>query len=280
MTDEIILNDETPFNFWIPLYKSKNVPSDPASERMVEGVAATPDVDQQQDIMDLSGMDFTPFLEKGWINWNHQEGPEYLIGKPIEACIKNQTGGRQVFFIKAALLKGQPKADAAWSLIENLSKAGWEDRLLGWSVQGGILQRSGPKLIKRIVRLVALTHEPVNSFTFAHMCKSLTSLQKGMPTGRVPISDFTDFSAGPVIPPVHNPNAAAQALRIWGVDNHLGALLWGECSSSGESCYDPISYRFYDGRNGIMDHLVLCRGLEPDDAKNTLVHIINSGIFG
>ena len=270
---------DLPFAFSMEIRKSLGTESvHGARARLIEGIAASEDLDQQNEVLLLDGMDFSPFTKSGWINWNHQEGPEFLLGRPLEACIKRFEGGKRGFYVKGELLPEHPKADATWSLLEAMEKSGWRDRFLGWSVQGGVTQRQGHRLTKSVVRHVALTHEPVNAVTFAEMCKSFA---KALSIGTQIVPNPL---AGPDWPPPPQPgivypttfappttNAAALAVPP------LTSVLWGDCTSPTASCYDMATGQFHSP-SAALEHLVICKGHSIDESKDFLLRLIKSGL--
>src|SRR5262249_21834668 len=123
------------------------------------------------------GMDFRPFLMGGYINWNHNGLPSHVVGVPLAAGIVTHNGGPAVW-VKAKLWEDSPMAQQIWDLaqmIERNNADGGPERRLGWSVEGACVARdeSSPHIITRsIVRHCALTHEPVNTDSFANIVKS------------------------------------------------------------------------------------------------------------
>lgn len=294
--DDDVSTQEIPWNFWMGLSKSLATEIHHGAQmRCIEGIAATEDLDQQRESLLLDGMDFSPFTKSGWINWNHQEGPEFLVGKPLEACIKGMDDGRRGFYVKAALLNGHPKADAVWSLLESLEKSGWNDRVLGWSVQGGVLLRQGHRLSKSVVRHVALSHEPVNGTTFAQMAKSLTktlfmgpalvpTLADGTTgaTGGSPPPDtaMNPGTGGPMTPTLYaHPTPLATALKLQNMSPTLTSVLWGDCLNPEVQCYDSTTGEFRKGIFGALDHLTICKGHSVQEGKYFLFRLHQSGLL-
>ena len=50
----------------------------------VEGIISTENEDAQGEIMLQKGMQFDYFKKRGWINLEHKQGPENMIGSPVE----------------------------------------------------------------------------------------------------------------------------------------------------------------------------------------------------
>jgi hypothetical protein len=143
----------------------------PAPRRVLEGIASSESKDQQGEVIIQAGIDFRPLLEKGFINWNHSHAPKDQIGQPLEAVVLNQ-GPTDVpaLFLRGFLYEDHRGADEAWELLVAMDKArqaGHGRRQMGWSVEGGVVLRDGKTLARSVVRHMALTHEPVNTDTYA-----------------------------------------------------------------------------------------------------------------
>jgi hypothetical protein len=278
-----------------------------APMRLIDGLAATQDLDQQNEELILDGIDFSPYLQAGWVNWNHQEGPQFLLGKPLEACIKS-VGGKRGLYNRVHLLDGYPGADAVWNLIEALEKSGWTDRRLGFSVQGGVTHRMQNRLLKSVVRHMAVTHEPVNAATFAQLCKSMTTgtgpgLLVGPPSPAVyplytpplgpahrgngdallvPGVGIAGTAPVGVVTPTLNgaghPTLDHLALRMQGTSPDLTSILWGDCANPEVSCYNPATGQFHAGRSGALHHLVVCKSMAVTPAKEFLLKLVKSNL--
>lgn len=258
-------DDLLPFQFNVPLRKSK------APERRhgvplwtIEGVASTENVDQQGERMIFKGMDFQPYLKSGVINWNHQDDPGAIIGEPIEARVIERSGKPALFFTKGFLYEAQPMAQRAWTLLSALEKSDQPvTRKLGWSVQGGVLERQGKDLVKSVVRHMALTHEPVNAQTWAKVVKSLV---KSLQLQGVGIGDLS----GPVAPGV--PHSDLQPLIPQNLDSTFTTLMFTPCPNG---CLDERTGQFAKGFHGMLDHLVLCKGAPIPQAKEFVAALVH-----
>lgn len=229
--------------FWMPLEKS--LASD--GRRVLQGIASTEDWDEQQEQVLQAGLDFQPLLSHGFINWDHQRGPRFIIGVPEEAKITERG-----LFVRGWLFSGHPEADAAWQLMETLEKAG-NPRRLGWSIEGSVTQRRGPIIVKAVVRHLALTHQPVNPHTFAELVKSFCQGQA-----------MSTVQAKPLL-----------REHLAGAGYSLVDTLWGSCS---HDHFDPDG-RFREGRRGALEHLVKCHGYGVEEAKDYLIRLMKSGIL-
>lgn len=159
---------EEKFEFQVPvdLMKSKD------GEWRVRGLASTTSIDQQGEILLQTGMDLTPInKKKGFINFDHQKGPENNIGI-LDGYSKTPQG----LYLEGRLFKKHTRAKAVKEILDSL---GDKDRgRMGMSVEGAIIKRSGKnnKVVEKcVIRGVALTMNPVNTDTYVDLVKSLNT---------------------------------------------------------------------------------------------------------
>ena len=154
---------------------------------IVEGIASDKSEDNEGETLDPSGFDYNYFLSKGFLKWEHDKNPKNYIGEPMEARVT-----KDGFYIKGRLYNHAPLAKEAVQAMESLQKSNARRRL-GFSVEGSIQERdpkNPKKILKALVRNVALTFNPVNDSTWARLAKSLSApdalefdLDKAMATG-------------------------------------------------------------------------------------------------
>lgn len=141
-------------------------------EWRVRGLASTANRDAQGEILLPEGIDLSPIdQKKGVLNWNHEKGPQNLIGI-LDGYKKTPEG----LFIEGRLLKNHEKAKAVYQIMSSFEKG---DRgRMGLSVEGIIRERGGKdgKVIKKCqINAVALTMNPVNQDTFVDLVKSMSA---------------------------------------------------------------------------------------------------------
>jgi hypothetical protein len=235
------LSDLLPFRFDVPLRKSK------APERhhgadlwCVDGIASTEHKDQQEERVLHKGMDFRPYLDKGAINWNHGEDPKDIIGEPLEGRIIERSNKPAMFYTKGFLYDFKKSAQDLWEHINGIelakSKGQPITRNIGWSVQGGVVERAGNDIVKSVVRHMALTHEPVNPYTWAKCLKSLAKSLAVTP---------------------------AEPLRK-SQSSVVASLLFTPCQNG---CLDNEEH-FAKGFHGMLDHLSVCHHVPVPEALN------------
>lgn len=171
------MNNDFHFEFEFETFEKASAPK--GKERRIAGIVSTDHMDQQDETLIQSGLDFRPFLKGGWFNDNHQKETGKGVGYPELAELRHLPSGKQAWYVEGYLLKGHPPADEIWTMAQALERSG-SDRRLGFSVEGSILERDplNPKTVKKaIVREVAITRCPVNDQT------SLTCLAKSLSAG-------------------------------------------------------------------------------------------------
>lgn len=138
---------------------------------IVEGIASNGAHDNEGESLDPKGLDYSYFLTKGFLKWEHDKSPRNYIGEPLEARVTPQG-----FYIKGRLYGHSPLAQEAVEAMESLAKSGAKRRL-GFSVEGSVKERdprNPARVLKAIIRNVALTFNPVNDTTWASLAKSLS----------------------------------------------------------------------------------------------------------
>lgn len=134
----------------------------------IAGIISTPDTDLQGERVEQSGLDFDYFLKRGWLNYDHQQGPANILGYPQKIT---RQGDKT--HLEGVLLLEQPRAREIYETAQRLKDTG---RGLGFSIEGQVLERDpqDPQHITRArVLHVAITPSPVNPHTSLELLKSL-----------------------------------------------------------------------------------------------------------
>jgi hypothetical protein len=268
------------FSVWSPLLKAS---AEHDLQRLIEGLASSERPDQQGETILQKGIDVSPLRAHGHINWNHRPGPEYVIGEPVEILFKSVDDLFGLFF-KGLLYKGIKAADDAWTLLKAIDAAraaGAGKRALGWSVEGGVVERDpdNPAIIRKsIVRHMALTHEPVNTDTYVELVKSWGDRWTGHDSRFDPDTNaHYSFVGMEELMQAHGvgslrktmaanvgiPHTADMAvvIAVPSLGRHATSLMEG----LGEHC-DGDCRRERRGRKRAYRHLVKCAHLPEDDA--------------
>lgn len=172
---------EKDFKFYVPLELVKSE-KEGEDEWQIKGIASTPDEDLQGETVDQDGLDIGLLKAgRGLFNFDHQKGPENVLGQIEDAEFITQDG-KKCLMVKGYLFKHQDRAKAMYNILKSLKKG--SSHRVQMSIEGKILQRDfiNNKAIKKArIDKVALTLDPVNPYTYADLCKSLTSPEAIVP---------------------------------------------------------------------------------------------------
>ena len=146
----------------------------------VEGIISTENEDAQGEVMVQKGMDFSYFKKRGYINFEHAQGPINMIGSPVELKSMKYKGTNATW-MKGFLFSDNPKVQEIMTSV-NAMKAADCDRGLGFSVEGAVIERdkNNPNIItKSKILNVSLVASPANPDSVLSLCKSIyAQLQK------------------------------------------------------------------------------------------------------
>ncbi len=163
-----IPKDSKNFNFYIPLDISKASNGD----WRIKGLASTEHMDLQGEIVRQNSLDITPLKDgKGLLNWDHQSGPENVIGAVDKADMTDNG-----LMVEGYLFKNSARAKSIHEILTSLKDK--DKNRLQMSIEGKILRRAGmngKEIAAARIDKVALTFDPVNPNTYAELVKSLTA---------------------------------------------------------------------------------------------------------
>lgn len=163
--DDLFPNDE--FQIWQPGVTLAKGAGD--SDRRIGGYASTEALDRQGEVVLQQGLDFSEFVQHGYFNDNHNQNTAAVVGIPEMANYEHGKG----WYVEGSLLKGTKRAEEIWELAKALSDT---PRKLGFSIEGKVQRRDSNKIVKAIVRHVAITNSPVNTeCTWGVLAKSFCS---------------------------------------------------------------------------------------------------------
>lgn len=231
-----------PFNIEMPVSFFEKASAEPGKQRRIGGVVTTDAEDRHGEQVDQSGLDWQDWLGAGWYNDNHSRETDGIVGYPekVERYRKGQElpNGEKApsdcHWAEGYMLNTD-RANRIWNLGKALQGTG---RKLGYSVEGVIKSRTGPRTIlkkgpdgreqwvgkrvaKALVRNVAITNCPVNtqagmeilqrSLRAAEQCDPddiearITVIEKALamgpapPGGTTPAGEATGEGAGQII---------------------------------------------------------------------------------
>lgn len=125
----------------------------------VKGVVSSEIEDQAGDIIKQDGIDWTYFLDKGYFNWEHQSGPENILGYPTK-IIK----GEAETSVEGYLFLDRPKAKDAYDMAKILKDV-QAPRSIGFSIEGQVIERDKANeniITKAKILNVSVTAHPCN----------------------------------------------------------------------------------------------------------------------
>lgn len=194
------------FDFEVPVTFFEKADAPPGQSRRIGGIITTEHPDRQGEVVLSRALDFSPFLKSGWLNDNHsKQTAEGILGYPEvvkqfkkgETLPSGQVADANGHWMEGYLLENWEPADKIWKLGKALEKT---NRRLGYSVEGSIHRRIGPKTVfkksadgktgkwvgntvaKATVRNVAITNCPVNDNTNLEvLAKSIQALEAAEP---------------------------------------------------------------------------------------------------
>lgn len=171
------------FHFHIPveLVKAKKEEGEEV-EWKIAGIASTADEDLQGETVDQNGMDISMLKAgRGLFNFDHQKGPENIVGQIEDADFVSHEG-RRALLVKGYLFKHSERGKAFYNILRSLKKG--NGPRVHMSIEGKILERDirNPKSINKArIEKVALTLDPVNPYTFTELVKSLNAQNSSTP---------------------------------------------------------------------------------------------------
>lgn len=142
----------------------------------VKGIVSSEIEDQAGDIIKQDGIDWTYFLDKGYFNWEHQSGPENILGYPTK-IIK----GDAETSVEGYLFLDRPKAKDAYDMAKILKDV-QAPRSIGFSIEGQVIERDKANdhiITKAKILNVSVTAHPCNPDAKL-MVKALADMEETM----------------------------------------------------------------------------------------------------
>lgn len=187
----------------------------------IRGLASTEDRDLEGEIVKQKGLDISPIKEgRGWINFNHSQDPEDIVGKLTDGRI-----GKEGLEIEGYLFKKHKRAQAIYSILRSLDE---KDRhSIKYSIEGDVQQRAGRNkdiVTAAVVNKVSITFDPINTNTYVELVKSLKAMNKKQEVleKATPVPDIAKTDPeGPGVQGPGDDNQANSAGEIDEVQEHL-----------------------------------------------------------
>lgn len=159
------------FNFFVPLNDIEKGKDKSGNKILkIAGIASTDDTDSDEENLEVSGFDVKPFLEKGFLNYNHRskDNPAAIIGEPTKAEVRGKK-----LYIEGELYSDSKTARQVYDLAKILQKSK-RGRRLGMSIEGKVLERDSvnqKRITKAVITGCAITPVPKNPHTLAEIIK-------------------------------------------------------------------------------------------------------------
>ena len=181
------------FSRWAPVTLSEETLSkaeagDAPVVAKIGGICSTDDKDFEGESISQDGLDWSYFLQHGWFNFEHQQGPQAVLGHPtrVEPVDEHKTR------VEGEIYLSKPLAREIYETAYAIQKAG-APRSLGFSIEGQVLQRdsvSPKKVLKARVLNVAITSAPVNPHTNLELiARSMGAAAAGYQSPAIPDAD-------------------------------------------------------------------------------------------
>lgn len=172
MGGQVVRVGDGAFSVWTEVHQDIRKSTQDEEEKgrgPIEGIISTQRRDQQDEVVMQDGVDWSYFLSKGFFNWEHEKGPENVLGEAtaVEACTHK---GAPATRVRGFLYLKKPKAREIYETITAMAHAE-STRKIGFSVEGGVVQRQGKTVLKSRVMNVAITAHPVNADTIAEIAR-------------------------------------------------------------------------------------------------------------
>ena len=158
------------FSLWTPFEtiekaegRTRHSPNGGDEEVMVGrigGVISAETRDFQGETLFQKGLDWSYFLQYGWLNYEHAKGPENVLGHP-ESVTPTVCKGKPATKLEGVLYLHNARARDIYRNAQAMEKAG-NERRLGFSVEGQVQERFGKEVRRARVLNVAVTAHPVN----------------------------------------------------------------------------------------------------------------------
>jgi len=172
-------NKNIDFKFYSNSFDLVKAKDDDGNEIMrIGGIAATEDIDQQDEVLLVEGMSIDN-LVGGLANWQHQslKNPASIVGI-ISKAEKRKRG----LYLECDLFPEHDMSKSVYKLTKMLNKSSSKQKM-AFSIEGKAIERDSfnPKRVtKSIISAVAITPTPVNKSTFAQIIKGEVSMDDSL----------------------------------------------------------------------------------------------------
>ena len=243
------------FSTWTPLNIVKGEEEAGLRRARIGGVISTESVDQQGDILKQDGLDFSYLMSKGYFNYEHKNGVEFILGSPTKVE-RTVLKGKPATKIEGFLMLDRPLAKEIYDTAQAMEKSKI-GRNVGFSVEGQVLERDrmNPKVVtKARILNVAITGHPVNPDTKLELLarslmmneeKNMEELQdKGMVGHQTP---STPDQSAPLSPVVEQNEE--KELSMQDIDKEMNSLSFDRIKKEMGKMMEEEMEKMYDYMN-------------------------------
>ena len=171
------------FRQWVPFEPvevEKGGAENPSMGR-IKGIASSEQVDADGEIIIQKGIDWSYFLNHGFLSLEHPLGVLNTVGESVSASVV-ELGGVPATQITADIHLDDPVGKAVWEKAKMLKKSS-SKRKLGFSIEGEALERDSDdptKIVRSRVVSVAISAAPKNPLSWFEpiAASMLASLRK------------------------------------------------------------------------------------------------------
>lgn len=151
-----------------------------------KGIASDESPDSVGDEMLKSIIDVSYAQNRGYVNWNHSQDPKDQVGylsridviegdhvlQELAKSFDRALSPTACVYVEGELYKNVPQAQHIWNVMSSTPE---EAPGLGLSLEGGLARlKTTGKLVKAIVRGIAITPRPAHPCTFMELRKSIS----------------------------------------------------------------------------------------------------------
>ena len=157
--------------------------------------------DMQGEDLDQDGLDWGYFMKSGFFNWEHQPGPDNVLGYPVDDTLVRtfDAEGNPATQVTGELLLDKPKARETWETMCALQKAG-NHRQVGFSIEGPVIRRdprNSKRVLRALVKAVAICAHPIrDTARVLTLAKSMDALHRELSKGDIGYQTPPDVTGG------------------------------------------------------------------------------------
>lgn len=170
------------FKCWVPFDVVEKAGEKDTKLGRISGIVSSESPDADDDIIVQDGIDWSLFKARGYVVHEHPFGVKRMVGEPLK-IEQTEVDGVQVTRLDAGLYLHDPDGKMLFEKSRMLKKSS-DTRRLGYSIEGGILEREKKdrrRVARSKVHTVAITAFPKNDQSwFEPLAASLLASLQGL----------------------------------------------------------------------------------------------------